>query len=91
MGRQVNAQLVDLLRAGATITGTTAILDPEIIDDITGLPYVEEYCTVIMPKVGVICSYCLDSLCFDCRDITTSGNGWAEQWLIDNNVPYTAG
>lgn len=47
MGRQVNAQLVDLLRAG-----TTAILDPEIIDDITGLPYVEEYCTVIMPKVG---------------------------------------
>lgn len=71
MGRQVNAQLVDLLRAGA--------------------PYVQEYCTVIMPKVGVISSYCLDSLCFDCRDITTSGNGWAEQWIIDNNVPYTAG
>ena len=39
MGRQVNAQLVDLLRAGATITGTTAILDPEILDDDNNVPY----------------------------------------------------
>lgn len=89
MGRQVTVNLIDLLNAGCTLVPTLR----EYVDEDTGAKVDTSYLSVILPgkEGGIISSYCMDCLCFDCRSITTSNNAWAEEWLIANKVTYSEG
>ena len=90
MGRQVTVNLVDLLKAGCELKPH---IRPIEIDELTQYVHNPSFLEVIHPSTGGfhIYSDCLDYLSFDCRDKTTSGNGWIEYWLIAMNIPYTAG
>ena len=89
MGRQVNFKLKDI-RESVTME-IKADYFPE--DDCGWL-----YVVMAFPngKKATLDLFDIDIgketlVSFDCRNIDTSTYGWVEQYLIDNNIPYTAG
>lgn len=86
MGRQVNVQLGELTKAGCTII--PRIFPKEVYPE---GEYDPSFITVVTPQGRSINSHCIDMLCFDCRHIDSSSNGWFEYWMLENNVQYVAG
>ncbi|MCV4343284.1 hypothetical protein [Pseudomonas capsici] len=78
MGRQITVDPVNLMRAGAKL-------------HIEGYGQQGAWLKVTIPDGRFIGSTFDDCLCFDCRSIDTSANGWMEEWLIDNDVQYAHG
>lgn len=78
MGRQITVKTKALLAAGCSVR-------------VEGQGQPGAWLKVTLPDGRYIGSYCDNCLCFDCRSLYTSGNGWMEEWLIEHNVPYAAG
>lgn len=90
MGRQVNVEIKDLVKAGCTIVPNSTTYSDW--DELLGkvVEFESKYITVVIPGGNAISSYCEDSLVLDCRN-TDSTNYWVEDWLKTANVPYIAG
>lgn len=78
MGRQVTAELVDLVLAGCTVVVEFEVLDGEVY----------RHAVVTFPSGKISSSYASEALVFDCRN-RASQNFWALEELVDLGVPFT--
>lgn len=78
MGRAITVDLQPLLNAGCLLR-------------LEGAGQPRAWLKVTTPDGRFIGSNFGDCLNFDCRSIENSANGWMEEWLIENSVPYAHG
>jgi len=78
MGRAITVDLQPLLNAGCTLR-------------LEGAGQPQAWLKVAIPDGRFIGSTFSDCLNFDCRSMNSSANGWMEEWLIENGVPYVHG
>lgn len=78
MGRAITVDLQPLLNAGCLLR-------------LEGAGQPRAWLKVTIPDGRFIGSTFSDCLNFDCRSMNSSANGWMEEWLIENGVPYVHG